>query len=118
MRILLLGNWNHRLEEVVPAGEWIPLPAHAVDHAGRLQLAPLLESLPPGPSVIITDRDLTTPECSQIFGIADHRRQIAIVSTFSLDDGASALAPRLRNSIAHDWPTSKVCSTAGGLAAS
>ena len=102
MRFLLMAEPNRGLEMAAPAGEWVPLPAHAMDQAGRLQVRLLIESLASGPAVIVTDRDLATPECSQLFGIADYRRQVAIVSTYRLDDGSATLAGRLRNAIAHE----------------
>jgi archaemetzincin len=53
-------------------------------------------------TLIVTDRDLTTLESRQLFGFADARRKVAIVSSFRLDDGSGDLTRRLSNTIAHE----------------
>jgi hypothetical protein len=54
--------------------------------------------------LVLTDRDLAMPGCDFLFGFAERKRGVAVVSTFRLG-GASdpiTLAGRARNEIAHE----------------
>lgn len=75
-----------------------PLPAKRI-----LRTRKTLD-LPAGPVVLVTDRDLALPGCDSLFGYANPKRQIAIVSTRRLasDGRAGRLNSRLRNVIAHE----------------
>lgn len=89
-------------EEAMP-GERTATPEDALDTAGRLMVGPLLTAMArQAPAVIVTDRDLMTPESSQLFGISSYSRQIAVVSTFRLREPGGDLTRRLQNVMAHE----------------
>jgi hypothetical protein len=55
------------------------------------------------PLLLVTSRDLALRGCLSLFGYADRRRGVAVVSTFRLSgDGEDRLAARLTNVIAHE----------------
>lgn len=92
--------------------------ASAVDQ--RLCVSRLLgrQSPPEGESlVLLTSLDLQMSGCGSLFGYADRRRGVAVVSTFRLGaDGEEHLAARLMNVIEHErghLEGLKHCRTAG-----
>ncbi len=73
---------------------------------GRISVRRLLDAQPSaaaGPLVLVTSRDLSLHGCESLFGYADRRRGVAVVSTFRLSaDGEARLTARLANVIAHE----------------
>ena len=103
MRILVIAEKNPRLEDAVGAADWTSAPENAIDDAGRLRVDEVIAAFASEErTLLITDRDLTLPACGRLFGFADHQRQIAVVSTFHLDDRRGSLRRWLANAIAHE----------------
>lgn len=89
--------------------ESLSATALATDADGRIPLAALIE-LGAGRRranslvLVVTDRDLSTPELASLFGFTDRRAGVAVISTSRLIDPADSdrLGDRLRNEIAHE----------------
>ena len=103
MRVLIMAARTRRLTDAAPSGTWVSESSAALDRRGRLRVSETIVALACAePTLLITDRDLTTPESRQLFGFTDYRRGVAIVSVFRLDDGSDSLARRLENVISHE----------------
>ena len=72
----------------------------------RLPVERLLRGTRPSghePTVLVTHRDLALRGCESLFGYADRRRAMAVVSTFRLHEGdESRVSARLANVIEHE----------------
>jgi predicted Zn-dependent protease len=58
----------------------------------------------PGPTLVLTGRDLITPTCESLFGFADRRQQVAVISTARLDPGKAPnhLLARVHKLMTHE----------------
>jgi hypothetical protein len=104
-RILTVGTLPPAFAEALP----LPVPADMLDPLGRLRLdrlIPFAAGAQPqtGPLLILTSRDLAMPGCESLFGYADRKHNIAVVSTFRLRAvSPEKLTHRVENEIAHEW---------------
>jgi hypothetical protein len=109
-RTLIIGNVP---ENLLDAGcgviERLPVPKRSLDPEDRLPVADLISlaekaGREDGAILILTDRDLAIRECESIFGFADYRKGVAVVSIFRLGGPVDSgrLRARLRNEIAHE----------------
>jgi len=107
---LILGNIS---EDLLGVGcgsvEKFPVPSHSLDLSGRLPVADLISlgknaCREAGPILVLTDRDLAIRECESLFGFADRRKGVAVVSIFRLQEPGDPgrLQVRLQNEIAHE----------------
>lgn len=106
LRIVILAAPSAAIDEAAPGGTHVDANPGTLSPRGALRVDETIAALAPADAgerlLLITDRDLSRNGCRRLFGFADHKRRVAIVSTFHLRDGAGSLARRLRNLIAHE----------------
>ena len=76
-----------------------------LDETGRAPVREILNRYCGGdlPLLLLTDCDLSLPGCRSLFGYADRRRRVAVLSTFRLRGaGDDALRRRIANVAAHE----------------
>jgi hypothetical protein len=108
--VILLGDLSPELlaDTVCPIRQ-LPVPAALLDARGRVPVAALIRlgaraRRAPGCACVVTDRDLAFPGCRSLFGFADRRARVAVISTAWLADPTdpSRLRERLRGEMAHE----------------
>jgi archaemetzincin len=83
-------------------------PGDLEDARGRLPVRDLIRCTErerrSGSLLVLTDRDLSLPGCESLFGFADRRAGVAVISTARLEDPSdpSRLPARLLNESAHE----------------
>lgn len=107
--VLVLGEFPTELlqEKSIPVQQ-LPLPAELLDAAGRVPVRELVryatQEQRSGYTLVLTDHDLSMSECSQLFGFADRRSGVAVISTARLGNrnDQDQLSRRLHNEMAHE----------------
>jgi hypothetical protein len=83
------------------------MQAVPLDSNGKAPVHEVLATQPPASGVMrvmVVAEDLTAPGCASLFGYADPRNGLAVVSTFRLsEDDDALLQERISKVIAHEW---------------
>jgi hypothetical protein len=107
---ILLGSVSSELlDQGALAIQRLPHPRELEDEEGRIPVTNLVRLALrarklAGLTLVLTDRDLAMPACRSLFGFADRRAKVAVISIARLGDAAdpARLPARLRNEIAHE----------------
>jgi hypothetical protein len=102
MRVRVLGSLENGLLRAISASaEHLPI---IVDQTGRVPVERVVDeqTAPDGDSVLVlTGGDLALRGCKSLFGFADHRRRVAVVSTYRLGGNAGRLARVVAHETGH-----------------